>query len=96
MNIFLDKGVYVVYGTNMNTTANQNIKNLRLILGLTRAEFCDRLGVTESMISRIENCKTQVSAGMLDRLMEIYHIRPARLLTDDFFAGIAGPTTTGN
>ena len=62
---------------------NEALRLVRLYWGYTQVELADLLGVTQSMISDVENGNKSVSMELLDRYSEQFDIRMSQLL---FFA----------
>ena len=71
----------------MQQAISNNIKQFRLILGLTMEDFGSRLGVSKSHISRIEG-GIEPGAVLIERICEQYGIRPDRIYATDFLAPV--------
>lgn len=54
-----------------------NLKHLRKTNKITQEELSEKLGITPSHLSRIENGKSFVTAELLDTLCIIFDISPA-------------------
>lgn len=58
------------------------LKHARLVLGLRLRHLADRLGCSESFISKLENDKVRPSLAMLHRIVEILNINIASLFSE--------------
>lgn len=58
----------------------ETLKNMRNIYGFKAKEISDRLGVSPSYVSEIENGKKQPSLELLAKYAEIFEIKVSSLL----------------
>lgn len=56
------------------------LTELRKECGLTQKELADKLHISQSCISRIENNKCEISPFLLDDLAKFFHVRPEYIL----------------
>lgn len=59
--------------------SNKNFKDFREYLGLDQGGFASILGVDPSYISQIENGKKPVTAPLLRKLRDKFHIDPEKI-----------------
>ena len=77
---------------NVKGIFGENLKHFRKLHKITQEELSERLEITPTHLSRIENGKSFVTADLLDALCVIFDISPATLFltpqeftTDDSF-----------
>lgn len=59
-----------------------NLKNIRISLGLTQEEVAEALGLSSRYLSDIERNKTKGSITMLVKLCNLYNVTPTIILQD--------------
>lgn len=57
-----------------------NTVSLRKKLGMKQEELCERMGISQPQLSRIENGKSKIGLGMLERLAEALQTTPIELI----------------
>ncbi|TYS91948.1 helix-turn-helix domain-containing protein [Rossellomorea aquimaris] len=60
----------------------RRIQEIRKIRGMSQDELGDKLGVTRSFISKLENGKKKISLEHVENIAKILHIEPTDLLVD--------------
>lgn len=63
----------------------ENVKKLRLSKHLTQANLAKRIGVDDSLITKLEKGKTLGSLKMLERLALVLDVKLADLLEESHF-----------
>lgn len=64
----------------MAYTLSENIRRLRVALGMNQVQFASRIGVTKQCVSNWENGNVLPSIEMLARLADIFCVSTDRLL----------------
>ena len=59
-----------------NNSIGDNIRNLRLALGLNQKEFADLISFSEAIVSRVENGKREATAQFIQRICDTFHAKP--------------------
>ena len=67
----------------MTTAVANKIKNLRKAKGYSQEEVAERLSISQSAYARIERGESHSWAAHLEKLSEIFEIKPEDLLSDD-------------
>lgn len=67
----------------MTTAVANKIKNLRKTKGYSQEEVAERLSISQSAYARIERGESNSWAAHLEKLSEIFEIKPEELLSDD-------------
>lgn len=62
---------------NVKNIFGENLRHYRKLRNITQEELSERLGITPTHLSRIENGKSFVTADLLDSLCVIFRISPA-------------------
>ena len=70
----------------MESLITSNLQALRRFHRLTQREFSEALGVSESLVSRIESGDRQPSAGFAETVCEKFHLKPNTLYGVDLTA----------
>jgi transcriptional regulator with XRE-family HTH domain len=60
----------------------RRIQEIRKIRGMSQDDLGDKLGVTRSFISKLENGKKKISLEHVENIAKILHIEPTDLLVD--------------
>ena len=68
--------------TDVHTLLAQNIKKYRQILGISQAEFAERMNCSLTLIGNIEIKKRFPSAKNLDLLAQTLGVKPADLFAE--------------
>lgn len=68
---------------DMTTAVANKIRNLRKAKGYSQEEVAERLSISQSAYARIERGESHSWAVHLEKLSEIFEIRPEELLSDD-------------
>lgn len=55
----------------------KNLKKLRSVKGIKQEELAEQLGVSNSIISRVENGEMGLSAKHIGKLYALYNIKPS-------------------
>lgn len=67
----------------MTTAVANKIKNLRKAKGYSQEEVAERLSISQSAYARIERGESHSWAAHLEKLSEIFEVKPEELLSDD-------------
>ena len=67
----------------MTTAVANKIKNLRKAKGYSQEEVAERLSISQSAYARIERGESHSWAAHLEKLSEIFEVKPEDLLSDD-------------
>lgn len=67
----------------MTTVIAEKIKKLRKAKGFSQEEIADKLSISQSAYARIERGESNSWAAHLEKLSEIFEIRPEELVTLD-------------
>ena len=67
----------------MTTAVADKIKKLRKAKGFSQEEVAERLSISQSAYARIERGESHSWAAHLEKLSEIFEIKPEDLLSDD-------------
>lgn len=67
----------------MNTIVSEKIKRLRKAKGLSQEEIADKLHISQSAYARIETGESQSWATHLEKISEIFEVKPESFLTDE-------------
>lgn len=62
---------------NVKDIFGENLKHFRKMNKITQEELSEKLGITSTHLSRIENGKSFVTAELLDALCVIFNVSPA-------------------
>ncbi len=62
---------------NVKDIFGENLKHFRKINKITQEELSEKLGITPTHLSRIENGKSFITAELLDALCVIFNVSPA-------------------
>src|SRR5690606_3596701 len=68
---------------SMNIIVSEKIKRLRKAKGLSQEEMADKLHISQSAYARIETGESQSWATHLEKLSEIFEVRPESFFIDD-------------
>ena len=68
---------------DMTTAVANKIKNLRKAKGYSQEEVAERLSISQSAYARIERGESHSWAAHLEKLSEIFEVKPEELLSDD-------------
>jgi transcriptional regulator with XRE-family HTH domain len=60
----------------------KRIQEIRKVRGMSQDDLGDKLGVTRSFISKLENGKKKISLEHVENIAKILHIEPTDLLVD--------------
>jgi transcriptional regulator with XRE-family HTH domain len=60
----------------------KRIQELRKIRGMSQDDLGDKLGVTRSFVSKMENGKKKISLEHVEKIAQILHVLPEDLLVD--------------
>jgi transcriptional regulator with XRE-family HTH domain len=60
----------------------QKVKRLRELAGLTQKQLGEKIGVSYSMVTQIETCRTKPSLKVLNSLGKVFGVTPAYFLMD--------------
>ena len=78
---------------NVKTIFGENLKHLRKLNKVTQDELSERIGITPTHLSRIENGKSFVTAEFLDALCGFFNVPPAAFFcTPQEFSGDGSPS----
>ena len=77
----------------MESLITSNLQALRRFHRLTQREFSEALGVSESLVSRIESGDRQPSSGFIQTVCEKFHIRPDTIYGVDLNTPTPSDTT---
>jgi transcriptional regulator with XRE-family HTH domain len=58
----------------------RNLRRARLARGWSQADLARRLRVTKSLISRIEQCRANITLGTVEKLARVLRVAPSELL----------------
>ena len=67
----------------MTTAVANKIRNLRKAKGYSQEEVAERLSISQSAYARIERGESHSWAAHLEKLSEIFEVKPEELLSDD-------------
>lgn len=67
----------------MNTIVSEKIKRLRKAKGLSQEEMAEKLHISQSAYARIETGESQSWATHLEKISEIFEVKPESFLTDE-------------
>ena len=67
----------------MTTAVANKIRNLRKAKGYSQEEVAERLSISQSAYARIERGESHSWAAHLEKLSEIFEVKPEDLLSDD-------------
>ena len=67
----------------MTTAVANKIRNLRKAKGYSQEEVAERLSISQSAYARIERGESHSWAAHLEKLNEIFEVKPEDLLSDD-------------
>ncbi len=67
---------------NIQILIGQNLRNIRISLGLTQEEVAESLGLAPRYLSDIERNKTKGSITTLVKLCNLYNVTPTIVLKD--------------
>ena len=67
----------------MTTAVANKIKNLRKAKGYSQEEVAERLSISQSAYARIERGESHSWSAHLEKLSEIFEVKPEELLSDD-------------
>ena len=73
---------------NVKDIFGENLKHFRKLNKITQEELSEKLEITPTHLSRIENGKSFVTAELLDSLCVIFDISPATFFYN--YTGISG------
>jgi transcriptional regulator with XRE-family HTH domain len=59
----------------------RNLRKARQARGWSQVDLANRLGVTKSLISRIEQCRANVTLGTVEQLARALGVSPSHLLS---------------
>ena len=68
---------------DMTTAVANKIRNLRKAKGYSQEEVAERLSISQSAYARIERGESHSWAAHLEKLSEIFEVKPEDLLSDD-------------
>lgn len=68
---------------DMTTAVANKIRNLRKAKGYSQEEVAERLSISQSAYARIERGESHSWAAHLEKLSEIFEVKPEELLSDD-------------
>ncbi len=63
-----------------NAQISERIKQVRLALGMTQAQFGEKLGVSRGVVANVELCRAAVRDLFVDHLCEIFSVSRRWLL----------------
>ena len=64
----------------MNSTVSKKIKTLRIDKGFSQEQMADLLHISQSAYSRIENGESNSWVNVVDKICNIFEIKPEELL----------------
>ena len=73
----------ILKSTKMNEIISKRIKSLRLIKGYSQDYVADKLCITQSAYARLENGDTYSWATYLEKLCEIFEVKPEDIVTNN-------------
>ena len=61
---------------------NENLVQMRKLLGMTQEDLADRTGLHRTYISDVERCERNISIDCIDKIAEAFGITASELLKE--------------
>lgn len=80
----------------MNTVIGKNIRKIRIIMGINQCSLAEFLGVDQITLNEIEKGNRSISADLLDKIVHLFGISAAELVTENTIEDSLIHTYSGN